>query len=109
MSGSSSYVKQAKAADPEFFHGNRRKLREFCAQLTIKFVTNPELFPSETSKIGYAASYLRGHAFSLYASMIHDGEMPFKLFSDFQKFLEYSFGDPDSRTTAEHELHNLRQ
>ncbi|KAK9244164.1 hypothetical protein V1506DRAFT_522980 [Lipomyces tetrasporus] len=38
MSGSSSYVKQAKAADPEFFHGNRHKLRGFCAQLTIKSV-----------------------------------------------------------------------
>ncbi|KAK9384486.1 hypothetical protein V1515DRAFT_582895 [Lipomyces mesembrius] len=35
--------------------------------------------------------------------------MPSKLFSDFQNFLEYSFGGPDARTTAEQELLNLRQ
>ncbi|KAK9365297.1 hypothetical protein V1509DRAFT_633525 [Lipomyces kononenkoae] len=68
--------KKAKAADPQFFHGDRKKLREFFAQLSIKFATNPELFPDEQSKVGYAASYLPGHAFSLYASMMPDGVMP---------------------------------
>jgi hypothetical protein len=103
------FARKAKAADPQFFHGDRKKLREFFAQVAIKFATNPELFPNEESKVGYATSYLRGHAFSLYASMMPDGVMPFSTFSDLRQFLESAFGDPDARTTAEHELRRLRQ
>ncbi|KAK9364712.1 hypothetical protein V1509DRAFT_635460 [Lipomyces kononenkoae] len=80
--------KKAKAADPQFFHGDRKKLREFFAQVSIKFATNPELFPDELSKVGYAASYLRGHDFSLYASMMPDGVMPSATYSEFRRFLQ---------------------
>ncbi|KAK9428128.1 hypothetical protein V1505DRAFT_358114 [Lipomyces doorenjongii] len=49
-------AKTAKTADPEYFKGDRRKLRDFFAQLTLKFTTNRHLFPDEDSKVGYAAS-----------------------------------------------------
>ncbi|KAK9427517.1 hypothetical protein V1505DRAFT_424165 [Lipomyces doorenjongii] len=76
--------------------GNRRKLRDIFAQLALKFTTNSAAFPNEPARIGYAASYLWGHAFSLYASLMTEDKLPVETYPQFKAFLEGAFGDPDT-------------
>ena len=54
--------KVTKIPDPEPFHGDQHKLGRFLLELQLKLNGNKDGFPTDDSKIAYAASLLRGSA-----------------------------------------------
>lgn len=71
----------------------------------------PSRFPTENSKVLYAASYLRDTAFLWFQPYLAAENPPTWLddFNQFCKELRAMFGDPDEVATAERHLYNLRQ
>ncbi|KAK9464229.1 hypothetical protein V1512DRAFT_255604 [Lipomyces arxii] len=108
MSTESPSSRLARAADPEFFHGDRAKLDEFLAQLTIKFLTNPELFPTEISKVGYASSFLRGPAFKVYSSFMREDVLPYTNYQDFKAFMKQNESSDTCSKGTVHALSTMR-
>lgn len=105
------HIKSARVADPDFFRGDRTKLKSFLAQCTIKFIANAREFPDEGAKIAYAASFLRDAAFDWFAPHLRMGgsKCDFGTFYELSKALENAFGDPDAKATAEREIRYLKQ
>jgi len=103
-------TKVAKIADPDYFHGEREKLRPFQSQCKLKLAGNAHMFPTEASKMSYVAGRCRGIAYDWLESYIRTGLI--ESFTDYEgmrKAMELAFGDPDAQKTAERELYKLRQ
>lgn len=104
-----------KVAQPDLFRGDMDKLNAFLTQVTTVFESQPSRYSEETSKVAYVASYLRDGASEWYQVLrrdTHKDEEKTKIlssYSEFQRALRESFGDPDELATAERELENLRQ
>lgn len=100
-------------ADAEYFSGERHKLTNFLSQCKLKFVGQKSKFQTETAKIMYAGSRLRGFAYTWFEpildseSGIPKPEMTsFKAFSD---SLTAMYGNPDKQATAERQISECRQ
>jgi hypothetical protein len=109
-----SAAREPHVADPDFFTGKRHTMRTFLSQCRLVFHANPNRFPSEQSRVAYAASYLRDTAFLWFQPAVDSlgTERPDPILSSFQAFaasLQESFGDPDLERTAEKRLSQLRQ
>lgn len=100
-----------KVADPEPYTGDRSKFRNFATQLQLKFASDPATFNTESVKIIYAGSYLRGHAYTWFAPYVNEstGHIDFNSFTDFFESLKTAFDDPDLYATAERDLETLTQ
>jgi len=55
--------RNTKIADPEFFLGQKEKLRPFLNQLSMVFSLQGSYFNTDKTKVIYAASFLRDIAF----------------------------------------------
>ncbi len=100
---------EPKLGDPEPFHGDRKKSRNFLMQCHVKFMGQPSRFDTEEKKIMYAISWLRGTAFSWVAPFVQKNHFPFSTFKQFSEAFTNVFGDIDLVRNAERTLLNLRQ
>lgn len=102
---------EPKVASPEYYAGQRHKVKSFITQVTMVIALQPSRFTSEESKVLYTGSFLRDTAFLWFEPFVnsmasHAFMQNFHLFCD---ELRRTFGDPDEVGTAERELYALRQ
>lgn len=100
-----------KGRKPEDFHGEREKYNSFVKQLALCFGADPVKFYTERSKISFAASFLRGPAFSWLEPYTNEltGEVSFSSYRDFLNGLKAGFADPDAYATAERDIETISQ
>jgi hypothetical protein len=103
---------EPKVNSPETFDGEHpTKLRNFLTQVRLVFKLQPSRYPSDTAKVQYAVSFLRGTAFD-WAQPHLEMDAPPAWLEDFSLFsaeINSMFGDPDILVTAERNLRCLRQ
>jgi hypothetical protein len=103
---------EPKISDPEPFSGEKNKVNNFVASCRMKFLAQPARYASNEAKIMYAASFLRGSAFSWFEPFLEATDpLPDERtsFEAFAKSLKSMYGDPDQRRTAERSLMTLQQ
>jgi hypothetical protein len=103
---------KTKYREPEPFTGERTKLRAFLAQLTLHFAAEPANFPTDKSKVLYAASHLREHAGQWFEPYLNNDalyETHFPTFKHFETAITAAYGDTDAKNLAERELLTLKQ
>jgi RNase H-like domain found in reverse transcriptase/Reverse transcriptase (RNA-dependent DNA polymerase)/Integrase zinc binding domain/Ty3 transposon capsid-like protein/Chromo (CHRromatin Organisation MOdifier) domain len=101
---------EPRISDPEHFDGKRHLLKNFISQLRLVIFGQPSRYPNERSKVMFAASFLRGSAFSWFQPFLSMNQTP--VLDDFELFikrLEETYGDPDEIANAERRLCVLRQ
>jgi len=103
---------ELKLRPPEPFNGKpASQLREFLTQLRLVFAGKPTQFQKDKLKVIYAASLLRGTAFSWIQPYL-DMDSPPAWLSDFALFtaeINKVFGDPEHRVSAARSLDRLKQ
>ncbi|EAL23701.1 hypothetical protein CNBA3480 [Cryptococcus deneoformans B-3501A] len=100
----SSRPQEPKISQPEYYHGQYAKLSTFITQVTMVITLQPSRFPTETSKVLYAGSFLRDTPFLWFQPFVTTIDPQPKFMLDFKKFcaeLRKNFGDPDEEQTAE--------
>jgi Retrotransposon gag protein len=103
---------EAKVNSPEPFDGSSAtKLRDFLTQVRLVIDLQPSRFQSDTIKVKYASSFLRGSAFSWIQSYLDNDDPPAWMgdFSLFAAEITRVFGDPDIIGSATRSLRKLRQ
>ena len=116
-----------KIALPDLYHRDRSKLRAFLTQVKLYTGFNGHQFPTDTDKVLWAASHLRGPAFNWIETFLSDymkNRLPdgrcsngitkksIKIFQKFEGFegrINRVFGDIDQGRTAERNIQNLKQ
>jgi len=100
-----------KLWEPDPFDGSdSRKLRTFILQCKLNFRDRPDMFKSDTAKVNYMLSFLKGSALDCFEPALLDPNEPIWL-SDLTLFieeLETNFGTYDPVSKAEAELEALR-
>ena len=102
---------EPKVSEPEHFNGNRSQLRNFISQVKLVILAQPSRFQTENQKVIYAATFLRGPAFSWFQPYTERNENE-PILNDFDLFikeLHYVFGDPNQTASAERDLQRLKQ
>ena len=61
-----------KVKEPDTFHGDRRKLGAFLAQVRLKFKLAPHEFDSSAKAVLYVSAYLRDAAFDCFEPRLTD-------------------------------------
>src|SRR6202045_641313 len=104
-------LEMVKPLDPDTFDGSdAKKLKSFLVQCQLNFLNRPWAFRSNSRKINYVLSYLRGFALKWFKPMILDGE-DHPVLSNYKLFtaqLTENFGPYDAIREAEFELECLR-
>lgn len=103
--------REPRVSDPEYFDGNRQQLRNFVAQVRLVIQAQPSRFTTERQKVIFAATFLRGPAFSWLQPYL-ENSIPAPILDSldvFFKELHGVFGDPDQSATAERQLCLLKQ
>jgi hypothetical protein len=119
--------KVPKAPMPDYFNGERHKLKAFLVQTELYIGFSSDCFPTEMDKVLWATTLLRKDAFNWIetfvidymqnrnsegkctTSMSDDTIVIFKTFEGFKKRITRVFGDIDQERTAERHIQNLRQ
>src|ERR1700726_3074361 len=100
-----------KPRDPDTLDGSdAKKLKSFLVQCQLNFLGHPRAFRSDSHKINYVLSYLRGFALKWFEPMILDGE-DHPVLSNYKLFtvqLTENFGPYDAICKAEFKLECLR-
>lgn len=106
-----SHEYEAKISAPEHYSGERSKLTGFLTQLLLVFCLQPSCYPTDSIKINYAASFLRGTPLRWIQPYLTAKTEPGLLrnYDLFCKELCQNFGDPDELATAERSIMNLKQ
>jgi hypothetical protein len=103
---------ELKVNPPDTFNGKpASQLAAFLTQLRLVFATRPSQFQTDKFKVMYAASLLRGTAFSWIQPYL-DMDNPPAWLSNFALFsaeITRVFGDPNLRISAARNLDHLRQ
>lgn len=60
----SGRLHEPRISDPSHFDGKRKNLKNFISQLRLVIFGQPSRYPTERSKVVFAASFLRDAAFS---------------------------------------------
>jgi hypothetical protein len=109
---STSRAGSSKGQKPNPFDGKvASQLPEFLFQMRITFEARTSDFPTDKSKILYAASFLRGLALA-YVEPYFDKRDSTPWMNDFALFakeLTRVFGDPDRRGNETYKLRHLKQ
>jgi Retrotransposon gag protein/Zinc knuckle len=103
---------EPRVNSPETFDGEHpSKLRNFLTQVRLVFKLQPSRYSTDTAKVQYVASFLRGTAFDWIQPQLEMDDPPAWLedFSLFSAEINSTFGDPDILVTAEQNLRCLRQ
>lgn len=110
----SSAGERNNVREPDQFDGSEpTKLRSFFTQLELVFKARTRTFDTDSKKVTYAISYLKGTALQWFEPyLLEKSHLPPPLFmSDFEHFKEeltVNFGPYDATGAAEHDLENLR-
>ena len=99
-----------KVRKPDVFDGsNTRKLQPFLVQCTLNFHNRPNAFISDSDKVTFALSYLKGTALDWFEPSLTSGESPPWLddYSNFIGELKNNFGPHDPKGKAKADLKNL--
>lgn len=106
----STHAKEPRLSNPEFFNGSRSETKKFLTQVNLVIRGNPSRFPSESSKIIFAVSYMRGAAFTWiqphldnFTAGITDS------FTSFCEALFTQFGEKNEKSQAERLFYELKQ
>jgi hypothetical protein len=95
---------------PEFDGRDKKAANAFLTHLRLHFLATPHLFPSDKSKILFAATYLRGPAFAWFEPhLLVDHDPLVQSWDAFQEAFLNSLGDPDRERTVTRELQTLVQ
>ncbi len=105
-----NYGREPKVNNPETYSGERAKLSNFLAQVQLVINLQPSRFASESAKIFFTGSYLRGTAFTWFQPLLSKEPKPSYMldFAQFCQQLRATFGDPDEVSTAERQIRALR-
>lgn len=104
------HLSKALQKPPEFDGKDRKACTTFLSHLNLYINGSPSLFPNDAAKITFAASYLRGRAFSWFEPYLLQPES--LVTTNWQTFtteLVNHLGDPDRLGTITRELQTLRQ
>ena len=87
-----------------------RKLQPFLVQCTLNFRNCPDAFSTDSAKVTFALSYLKGTALDWFEPSLTSGLNPAWLddYSNFVLELRRNFGPHDPKGKAEADLENLR-
>ena len=93
-----------------FDRSDTRKLQPFLVQCTLNFHNCPDAFTSDSDKVTFVLSYLKGTTLDWFEPSLTSGESPPWLddYSDFVGELKNSFGPHDPEGKAEADLKNLK-
>ena len=95
---------------PEFDGKDKSFCSTFLSHLRLYISGNPALFPDERSKIVFAASYLRGSAFTWFEPHLQrEDDSLLRSFNFFANELQRNLGDPDQERTVTRQLQALTQ
>lgn len=95
---------------PEFDGKDKAAASTFLTHLQLHFLAAPHLFPDDQSKILFAATYLRGAAFSwLEPHLLRENDPLVRSWAAFQEAFLESLGDPDRERTITRSFQALTQ
>ena len=100
-----------KVQEPDVFDGSdTRKLQPFLVQCTLNFKNRPDAFSTDSAKVTFALSYLRGTVLDWFKPSLTSSLNPAWLddYSDFVSELRKNFRPHDPKGEAEADLENLR-
>ena len=100
-----------KVHELDVFNGSdTRKLQPFLVQCTLNFHNCPDAFTSNSDKVTFALSYLKGTVLDWFKPSLTSGKSPPWLndYSDFVGELKNNFGPHDPEGEAEADLKNLK-
>ena len=100
-----------KVCKPDVFDGSdTRKLQPFLVQCTLNFRNHPDAFSTDSAKVTFALSFLKGTVLDWFEPSLTSGLNPAWLndYSDFILELRRNFGPHDPEGKAEANLENLR-
>lgn len=115
-----SQLKEPRVNDPRTFNGSNHdgdgynKLENFITQLKMVFILQPSRFPSESTKVMYAASFMDGMAFEWIQPYINNigtaQEDPIATnFEQFTAAIRSMFGDVTLLSDAENKVMKMKQ
>ena len=102
---------RTKVRELDVFDGsNTRKLQPFLVQCTLNFRNHPDAFTSNSDKVTFALSYLKGTALDWFKPSLTSGEsLPWlDDYSDFVGELKNNFRPHDPEGEAKANLENLK-
>ena len=91
---------QPKVEDPEYFNGDKGRLRDFLAQCELKFNSESYKFATDANKVNYASSKCRWSAWQWVRTSIRDGQSSYMTWVAFKTALTRAFGETDEREVA---------
>lgn len=95
---------------PEFDGKDRKACSTFISHLNLYIGGNSHLFTDDRSKVMFAASYLRGPAFSWFEPHLQGtNDELLQSYARFTEELTSNLGDPDRLRTLTRELQSLKQ
>src|SRR6266496_240639 len=104
-----------KILQPDPFTGDRLDLDTYLTRCQHVFLTQPSLFLTEQHKVLYAASYLKGAAYSWMKPLVQEYAKGLSVPIEFTSFQQYSdsltrmYGDPDIVKSITREINALGQ
>jgi len=104
-----------KILQPDPFTGDRLELDTYLVRCQHVFLTQPSLFLTEQQKVLYAASYLKGTAYSWMKPLVQEYAKGLIVPVEFTSFQQYSesltrmYGDPDIVKSITREMNALGQ
>ena len=101
---------QTKVCEPDvFYRSDTHKLTPFLVQYTLNFCNHPDAFASNSDKVTFGLSYLKGTTLNWFELSLTSGESPPWLnnYSDFIGELKNNFGPHDPEGKAKADLKNL--
>jgi hypothetical protein len=107
-----------RGAKIDYFYGDRAKLRAYLVQVKLAFDLQASRFEDDTDKVKFAATYLRGSAFSWFEPHLSDyldgvadidTKRLFHNFGLFEDELKKVFGTVDEARAAARQIHQVKQ
>lgn len=96
--------------DPEAFTGeDPTLLSNFLQQLELKLEMNKDWWNSESQRMGYVVSCLKGKAHDQVSYNIKDGVVLFDNVNAIKNVLQSAFGDIDAKSTAQLKIFDMKQ
>ena len=108
---SSLFSARTKVHEPDVFDGSdTRKLQPFLVQCTLNFHNHPDAFTSDSDKVTFTLSYLKGTTLDWFEPSLTSSKSPPWLddYSDFVRELKNNFGPHYPEGEAEADLENLK-